>query len=420
MFRIDIFFLYDILISYYSNLYCNSKKVNQVGEKMNYNKAMEYRLLGRTNLKTSVVGLGGEWFNGKTQEVVSDVISTAINSGINYIDVFMPQAETRTMIGNALSGKRDAMYIQGHLCTTMVGDQYERTRDINEVKSSFEDLLTRLQTNFIDVGMIHYVDSFEDFDIVFNGEIIEYAKKLKSDGIIGHIGLSSHNPLVALKAVETGLIDVLMFSINPAYDLEHANADIFEMIEHKNLKTEHLEINADRQALYTACERLGVGITVMKALGAGSLLREDSSPFSKAMTVTQCIHYCLTRPGVTSVLLGVANPEEVKTATAYCTATEKERDYTFILSENTQITMSGRCMYCNHCQPCPSNINIAAVTKFLNLAKEQSEVPETVRSHYNMLEKNATDCVMCGKCEPNCPFGVKIRENMKQAQDVFK
>lgn len=358
---------------------------------------MLYRKLGRSDLDVGVIGLGGEWFNGKSQEVVTEILETAIEQGVNYLDIFMPQPETRSAIGKALIGKRDKMFIQGHLCTVMKDGQYERTRDITKVKASFEDLLERLQTGYIDVGMIHYVDSFDDYDKVFNGEVIEYAKELKKQSVIGSIGMSSHNPLVALKAVESGLIDVLMFSINAAYDLEKAETDIYDLMEFKDLDENGWTIDPARQALYSACERLGVGITVMKPLGAGTLLKAERSPFKKAMTVAQCCHYCLTRPGVASVLIGCSNKNELLEAVKYTAATKEEKDYTHILSGNEKVEITGRCMYCNHCQPCPMDIDIAAVTKFLHLATEQNTVPETVKQHYFSLDKNASNCIMCGE-----------------------
>ena len=76
-------------------------------------------------------------------------------------------------------------------------------------------------------------------------------------------------------------------------------------------------------------------------------------------------------------------------------------------------------MYCNHCLPCPSRINIADVTKFYNLTEAEGRVPETVREHYAALEHHAGECIRCGRCERRCPFDVKIRENMKKAAEVF-
>ena len=66
----------------------------------------------------------------------------------------------------------------------------------------------------------------------------------------------------------------------------------------------------------------------------------------------------------------------------------------------------GHCMYCGHCAPCPQGIDVAAVTKLLNLAKAQEELPETVREHYAVLEHGGGECIACGACEKRCPFEV--------------
>lgn len=380
---------------------------------------MKYRTLGKTNLVVSEIGLGGEWFNGLTPEESKKIIDTADENGINYIDIFMPQAPTRDNIGAALEGRRERFIIQGHLCTVYEDEQYMRTRDIEKTKASFKDLLTRLRTDYIDVGMIHYVDSEDDFKTVFEGPIYEYALELKEKGVIRHIGMSSHNPHIALKAVENGYIDVLMFSINPAYDMEASDTDIYDLMEFKGMEKGHLVADEARQKLYSLCESSGVAITVMKPLGAGTLLDAKSSPFGVAMTVPQCIQYALDRNGVKVVIVGCHTVQEVLEAVKYYDLSSEERSYSHIFASGNSIHMTGRCMYCNHCQPCPAHIDIAAVTKFLDLTLQQESVPETVMEHYKSLSANADDCLMCGKCESNCPFGVNIRENMKKARSVF-
>ncbi len=380
---------------------------------------MEYRTLGRTGIRVSEIGLGGEWFNGLTAAESRAIVDAALEKGINYIDIFMPQAPTRSNLGAALEGRREQFVIQGHLCTVFEDGQYTRTRDIEKTKRSFEDLLSRLRTDYIDVGMIHYVDSEEDFRTVFEGPVLAYARELKQKGAIRHIGMSSHNPHIALKAAESGIVDVLMFSINPAYDMERAETDIDDLIEFKGMEKNGFVVDEARQRLYSACEAAGVAITVMKPLGAGTLLKAESSPFGVAMTVPQCIQYCLDRNGVKVVIVGCHTVDEVLEAVKYYETPMPERSYAHIFSAGNAIHMTGRCMYCNHCQPCPAHIDIAAVTKFLDLAALQDSVPETVAQHYWSLPATADDCLMCGRCEPNCPFGVKIRDNMARARDLF-
>ena len=145
---------------------------------------MEYRTLGRTGLSVSCVGLGAEWLEGKSADAVRAVIDSALDCGMNYIDVFMPEPAVRSNIGAALYGRREKMLIQGHIGTVFEDGQYKRTRDLAQTKASFEDMLSRLQTEYVDVGMIHYVDSAEDYAAVFETDIIEYAKSLKAEGKI--------------------------------------------------------------------------------------------------------------------------------------------------------------------------------------------------------------------------------------------
>lgn len=376
---------------------------------------MKYRKLGNTNLMVSEVGIGCEGFAEDNGALVHEMIDIAEESGINYIDLYTADPEVRSSLGKALTGRRDKFLIQGHVCSVWKNGQYKRTRNIDEVESGFKDLLKLLNTDYIDMGMIHYVDSIEDWKEIINGPVSQYVRKLKSDGIIHHIGISSHNPIVALEAVKSGLIEVLMFSVNPCYDLQPGNEDLEQLWADENYEKDLVNMDPDRQRLYEECDRLGVGITVMKAFGGGDLLDDELSPAGKALTVYQCMHYALTRPAVTSVLAGSRSIEQLKDCIGYSDASDEEKDFTTF----PKISWTGHCMYCNHCLPCPKNIDIATVTKFLNLAKAQGSVPETVREHYEVLEHKAGDCIACGACEPRCPFGVEIINNMKQAKNIF-
>lgn len=380
---------------------------------------MQYRELGRTGLKVSEIGMGCEGFVDHDGELTEELMKVAAESGINYLDLYMPHPKMRSRLGEVLKGQRDQFILQAHLCTVWKDEQYKRTRDITEVKEGFEDLLRRLDTDYIEVGMIHYVDSGEDWKTVAEGPVMQYAKELKEAGKIGHIGLSSHNPVVAKEAAESGLIEVLMFSINPCYDLQPAGEDCYALWDEKNYDRELKNIHPDREALYEACSRLGVGITVMKAFGGGDLLDETLSPAGKALTVSQCIHYALTRPAVATVLAGAHTPEELKKSVHYEEASESERDYAAAFASFPKISWEGHCMYCGHCAPCPKGIDVAMVTKFLNLAKAQGQVPETVREHYAVLPHKAGECVGCRSCEKRCPFHVSVAENMRQAKEMF-
>ena len=84
-----------------------------------------------------------------------------------------------------------------------------------------------------------------------------------------------------------------------------------------------------------------------------------------------------------------------------------------------KFSWQGHCMYCGHCAPCSVGIDIASVNKYYNLTIAQNEIPETVREHYKTLSHHASECIQCGQCETNCPFGVVIIEQMEKAAEKF-
>lgn len=380
---------------------------------------MEYRELGRTGIKVSVIALGCEGFVANEGALTEQLLNAAEQGGINCIDLYAPQPEMRSRLGKWLRGRRGKFVLQAHLCTVWQEGQYKRTREIGEVKASFEDLLTRLATDYIDIGMIHYVDSLEDWEAVAGGQVMAYAREMQAQGKIRYIGLSSHNPAAAMQAVQSGLIDVLMFSVNPCYDLQPANEDCYALWDGKNYDRQLVNMDPEREALYETCSRLGVAITVMKAFGGGDLLDEELSPAGKALTVNQCLHYALTRPGVAAVMSGAHTVDELEKCLEYITAADVEKDYAAAFAALPKISWEGHCMYCGHCAPCPQGIDVAAVTKFLNLTKAQNSVPETVREHYAALRHHAGECVKCGACEKRCPFKVTVIQNMQEAVKVF-
>ena len=172
---------------------------------------MEYRKLGRTGMTVSAVSLGCEHLQGKDYGTVKTVIDAALAAGINFLDVFMSEPQVRSNIGKALEGRRQDVILQGHIGSCWVDGQYKVSRDLQECIEGFEDLLARLQTDYIDIGFLHFVDKEKDWDTLAESDMMRYALSLKEKGVIRAIGMSSHDPVTAKKAVDSGLIDVLMF-----------------------------------------------------------------------------------------------------------------------------------------------------------------------------------------------------------------
>ncbi|NLD34637.1 MAG: aldo/keto reductase [Clostridiales bacterium] len=379
---------------------------------------MIYRTLGNTGIQAGVIGIGTEHLDGQTYEVIEQVIGAADAAGINMMDLFMPGEEVRRHIGRALKGRRQRFHIQGAIGSVDLREQYDISRDLDTCKRYFEALLRALDTDYIDFGMFFFMDTEEALQQVLQNGIADYAHRLKQEGVIRHVGATSHNPLIARKMVEMGLLETLMFSINPAFDMNPAAATLDNMLV--EMGDHRLEgVDPDRAALYLLCEQRGIGITSMKTLGAGKLLSSEHTPFDQPLTSAQCIHYALSRPAVASVMLGYSTAEQVADACRYLTLSEEERDYAAVVRGQGGL-MKGACVYCNHCQPCPVEIDIASVHRYLDIARlNPQEVPPSVRQHYNSLAARGADCISCGHCEQRCPFGVPVIENMADAAEIF-
>ncbi|MBR5869158.1 MAG: aldo/keto reductase [Clostridia bacterium] len=380
---------------------------------------MQYRELGKTGMMVSRVGLGGENVTKASYEITRDLVNAADEGGLNIIDAFMPQPEVRTHFGKALDGRRDRFIIQGHLGSILKDGQYFRTREVRDSEEYLKDFLTRFRTDYIDVGVIHYVDTDEDFDKVFSTEFITFAQRLKQEGVLRALGVSSHNPITAKKIAETGIIDVILFSINPAYDLMPVDTTVGQYMSGKAHAEKHpMILDPRRGEFYRTCVERGVGITVMKTFAAGRLLSDESSPFGYALTPHQCMSYALDRPGVASVLVGARTAEEMRASLAFEDATAEEKDYSKIFLHSGGQLEQNRCMYCNHCLPCPKNIDVADVTKYADILEETGD-SDSIRNHYAALTAHGSDCIGCGACEKRCPFQVPVRKNMEKAVKLF-
>ena len=380
---------------------------------------MNYRKLGKTGLMVSEIGLGGEWLERHDYAGCKAVIDRAAELGINILDCWMSEPNVRTNIGKSIAGNREKWYIQGHIGSTWQNGQYVRTRDVEKCREAFEDLLLRLKTDYIDLGMIHFIDSIKDWDDAMGGAYIEYVKELKKSGKIHHIGMSTHNPDMAKKAVESGMVEMLLFSINPAFDMLPSTDNIDNYFA-DHYRDDLFGIDPARSMLYRLCEQHGVGLTVMKPYAGGRLFDEKRSPFGVPLTPVQCIHYCLTRPAVASVMVGCDTAAHVEAAAAYEEASDSAKDYATTLSRAPYHRFGqGECTYCGHCKPCPADIDIALVNKYYDLASMQPKIPASVKSHYFALKHHANECIGCRACETRCPFGVKIADRMARTAAYF-
>jgi len=349
---------------------------------------MEYRKLGRTGLDVSAIGLGMEHLV-PLPENIEPVVLTAIDRGINYFDLMIWRPQVMSVFGAALKGRRDKVLLAGHLSAAETKGQYRKTRDVKECEELFHDLLSRICTDHVDVLHLSNVDTAKDYkQIVSPGGILELALGLKREGKARFISLSGHTPKIALRAVKSGRLNVLMHPIGIAEDA-----------------------TAKAELLHT-CANLGIGLVAMKPFAGGEIFQRE-----KPISPVKCISYSLSQPGVSMALMGVKSVEELEANLAFLDATDEEKDFASVIGDFQQ-GLEGTCVYCNHCLPCPSEIDIASIIRLL--VTTQYGVTDRLRADYDALPAKASDCIECGECMERCPFGVDVISKMREVVELFE
>ncbi len=363
---------------------------------------MEYRKLPHGGENISIIGLGMGHIHACSKAEAVRTLHAALDAGVNFFDFVPADASAFDAYAEAFKGRRDQAMFQVHLGADYSRGTYGWTIDPKRAIAEFEQRLTTLGTDYADFGFIHCIDEDADLDAVMEGGLWDYALRRRDEGVIRHLGFSTHTPGIARRLLATGEMDLGMFSINPMYD-------------YTDESQYGKGTSADRAGIYREFEAAGVGISVMKAFAGGQLLDAVASPFGRALTREQCIQYALDKPGVLTVLPGVRGMDDLEDALAFLDASPEQRDYSVVGTFAAPVDR-GVCVYCGHCQPCPQGIQIGLANKYYDLARMGDEL---ACGHYGNLEYHASDCVQCGHCNRRCPFGVEQMERMGRIAGYF-
>ena len=398
---------------------------------------MEYRKLGKIGFEIGEISLGAEHLEGQDPEIVTSVVNHALDRGINYIDLVPCTSPVdRDNMGMALRGRREETMISIHFGIVEKEGQFFKTRDTKRCEDSFWEFLSRLDTDHTDILMLSWIDQEDDFQAAFdeNG-YLGAALRIKGEGAARVICLSTHIVSVAERAIQSGVIDGLMFPVNAAHDMFPGDYGLNKMwdpdTQEELMGSTAEEVSArvtTRGGLYTVCEQAGIGLIAMKPYAGGLLLKEGPmTPFLEqkeglrhpggmVLNPMQCINYVLSRPGMSTALIGCRSTDQIDAALAYYDCTEAEKDFSSI-DTHALWRLAGRCTYCNHCLPCPEDIEIGNLMRILD-SEEHSPSPE-IETQYALFRTHAEDCTHCRVCMDRCPFGVRVTERMQKAISIF-
>ena len=363
---------------------------------------MEYRRFGKTEEKISVITLGGMRFkhgwipprNHLPKDSIENCISTtrmALDLGINHIETAHGYIKSELLFGHALKElgvprNQFKMMTKG---APMSG---------NETRRLVEEQLKALKLDYIDFYGWHGINNKELLKVAVekNGPV-ETLYQLKNEGLIRHIGFSTHAPLnIIMEAMRTNLFSFI-------------NLHYYYFFQH-NLPAVKLAGEMD------------MGVFIISPNEKGGMLFKPSEKVKNLCTPITPIafngRFCLSHSEITTLSMGMHEPKHfsqnltILNGGNYLNSglSKVKNAMDAPLEKITDL-----CTLCNECLPCPENINIPEVLRFRNL-NEGYDMLDYGRFRYNMFEGQghwfpgtfAFHCTECGDCLPRCPEGLDI------------
>ena len=418
---------------------------------------MTYRTNPNTGDKVSILGYGmmrlpvegGGTFRDHPdanidQEMVNQQIDYALEHGVNYFDTSPAYCKglSEHATGIALARHpRNSYYIATKL-SNFSPSTWSREASIN----MFENSLKELQTDYVDYLLLHSIggttkdlDSHQLFDTRYmdNG-ILDWLVEQKNAGRIRNLGFSYHG--------DVEIFDMLLrWHDEGRYHWDFVQIQMNYVDWH--YADEYNTRNTDASYLYNELHRRGIPVVIMEPLLGGRLAdqpdyivkqmkeREPETPVAR-----WAFRYAGTQEGVLVVLSGMTYMEHlvqnVATYSPLRPITPEEDEFLMKIAEEMMELKIVPCTACNYCMPCPYGLNIPAIFGYYNKSITDGAMPAGNREAKDYWEarkrfligydrnipalRQASHCIGCGHCKPECPQGIDIPTELHRIDDYVE
>ena len=350
-------------------------------------KIIKYNPLGNTGLRVADVSCGAISFNNP------NVMRYAFDCGINYFDTAEGYLRTKseTFIGEALKDVRDQVVI-----TTKHPMRGPQDLDQAAIVKRVEESLKRLQTDRIDVAMVHGPDSMESIN---HQAVQEAYARLKKEGKVRFTGFSTHNAKVMLKeALSSDFTQVVLIIYN------------------------HLE-GAEIEPLIEAVRKKGIGTVAMKVF-AGGMQGNLQRLVSRQLSYPQAaIRWVLSNPYIDACIPTMSSFSHVEEYVAASGKKLKRSDLALISRYRQRFSDQYCRVSCRECLPaCPRGVAVNEVLRFAMYFENYGMEKEAMRYYAGLDERQRPlGCADCsGYCQQACPHGLKVRERLLHSHRLLR
>ncbi len=343
---------------------------------------MEKVRLGKTNMSVSRLGFGGIPIQRLNEDEAVAVVKKCLDLGITFLDTANAYTTSEERIGKAIAGRREGLV----LATKSLSRKREG------VEKHLNLSLVRLNVKYIDLYQFHGVSDMASLDMVLAPDgPMAVVEKAKDDGLVKHIGITSHQIDVAKEAVTCGRFETIMFPFN--FVTSEAADELIPLAKQHD-----------------------VGFIVMKPL-SGGMINNAKIAFKYLLQFPDIVTIAGIEklPEIEEIVQILEGPKTIS-------ATKKKQMQKLKRELGTRF-----CHRCDYCQPCSESIAISTVMMYPSLVRRLP--PEHLFSglysgFWGQIVEKAASCTECGECEERCPYHLPIRdllaEYVKQYQKEKK
>ncbi|MCZ6853687.1 MAG: aldo/keto reductase [Gammaproteobacteria bacterium] len=360
------------------------------------NHVQRYVPLGRTGFRISDITFG----TSRLRRGQEKLVEHALDRGVNYFDTAesYTRGASESVLGRALSGKRDKVYIASKTHVSARESQ-------QSIMAKLEASLKRLDTDYIDVYFNHAVNSVNRLQ---NPEWPEFVERAKQQGKIRFVGMSGHagNLIECLDhALDEDSVDVLLVAYNFGQDPE--------FYERFTRSFDTIAKHPDLPRVLAKAKTKNVGVVTMKTLMGARL--NDMRPYEKdgASFAQAAFRWVLSNPNVDAVTISMTSAERIDEYLGASGAYVVSQNEFELLKTYAHLNGASYCRHaCNDCEgACPFGVPIADVLRTRMYATDYQDVP-FARSEYALLGDAASACLTCsGKpCQGACTHGLPIEQ----------
>ena len=365
----------------------------------------QQKQLGSTEIRMSDISFGGSRLRGD-----ADLVRYALDQGINYFDTAESYTggTSETLIGEALKGKRDQVYIvsKGGFGSHVKQDQMMR---------SLEGSLRRLQTDYVDVYFHHAVN---DVGRIRNPEFHAFTERAREQGKIRYVGLSGHGGRLIEcldYAIDSGKFDVMLVAYNFGQDPS--------FVQKLTRNFDFIAVNPDLPRVLRRAKEAGMGVVAMKTLRGAKL--NDMEPYQKGgATFSQAaFRWVLSNDDVDGLIVTMRSRQDIDEFLVASGGTRVTRRDVDLLERYVTLNDGTYCRpLCDACEAsCPENVQIADVLRHKMYFEDYGD-ERMAMERYAKLTHNAASCAECThqRCLGSCPYGLSIPELTRRAHSLLQ